>query len=120
MTPKLFGGPLGKLVGVFNAGAMSLTELPAVGALVSRYITRVSYTGRKSGRTFTLPVGYRRTGDTVTIRVELPDQKTWWRNFSGDGAPMTIRLDGADHAGRGVARRDERGRVAVTFTLDEA
>jgi hypothetical protein len=118
MAPNQFGGPVRTLVKMVNAGALTLADVPGLGPLVGRYITGVSYVGRRSGRSFTLPVGYRRTGATVTIRVALPDQKTWWRNFLGDGAPMTIRLDGSDRTGHAVARRDERGRVTVTLTLD--
>lgn len=45
--------------------------------------------------------------------------KTWWRNFLGEGAPMTIRLDGRDRTGHAVARRDEKGRVAVGLRLTQ-
>ena len=52
----------------------------------------IRYVGRRSGKTFETPVGYRRSGDSVIIGVMSPDKKTWWRNFLGDGAP--------DHAAR--------------------
>lgn len=77
----------------------------------------ITYTGRKSGRTISLPVGYRRRGDKVVINVVMPDAKTWWRNFQGDGAPLTITLDGRDRTGHAVARRDEKGRVTVELAL---
>jgi hypothetical protein len=50
----------------------------------------------------------------------MPDAKTWWRNFTGDGGPMTLRLDGTDRHGLAVARRNERGRVSVSVHLDSA
>ncbi len=111
-------GPVRRFVEIFNSGVTRLTDSPRWGNVVGRYITSISYTGRKSGRQFTLPVGYRRTGDTVTIGANLPDQKAWWRNFLGDGAPMTIQLDGTERSGHAIAHRDERGRVAVTLELD--
>jgi hypothetical protein len=77
----------------------------------------VTYTGRRSGRTFTIPVGYKRDDDVVTIGVRFPDAKTWWRNFLGAGGPMTIELDGAGRTGHAVAERDRRGRVTVTVDL---
>ncbi|MEZ0385113.1 hypothetical protein [Mycobacterium sp. pW045] len=40
------------------------------------------------------------------------------RNFSGDGGPLTIRLDGADRPGHAGAERDEGGRVKVVVRLD--
>jgi hypothetical protein len=42
---------------------------------VSRSLTVVTYTGRRSGTTFSIPVGYRRAGDVVRIGVRIPDAK---------------------------------------------
>lgn len=113
----LANGPVRRIVGIVNSGVTALLDSPGLGGLVGKYMTSISYTGRKSGRTFTLPVAYRRTGDTVTIQVGIPDQKAWWRNFLGDGAPMTIQLDGTERSGHAVAHRDERGQVAVLLDL---
>jgi hypothetical protein len=113
-------GPVVRFIGVFNSGVTALAGSPRWGALVNRYITSISYVGRKSGREFTLPIGYRRHGDEVTIPVSMADQKVWWRNFLGAGAPLSIRLDGADRTGHAVATRDDRGRVSVTVALDAA
>jgi len=92
---------------------------PLVGGFVSRNIALLTYTGRRSARTFTIPVGYRRDGEEVVIAVGMPDAKTWWRNFLGDGSPLTLRLDGTDRAGHAVARRDEKGDVTVTVRLTD-
>ena len=47
-----------------------------------------------------------------------PDSKNWWRNFLGDGGPITlVGFDGADRKGHAVPHRDERGRVTVTVRL---
>lgn len=89
------------------------------GPLIKRHLTIVTYTGRKSGRSFILPVGYRRAGDVVTIGVQLADRKVWWRNFLGDGGPLTLELDGTERTGHAVARRDG-GRAVVTVQLDDA
>jgi hypothetical protein len=100
-----------------NAWVSGLRTSPRWGRFVSRHITVVTYTGRRSGRTFTIPVGYKRDGDVVTIGVRFPDAKNWWRNFLGAGGPMTIELDGTNRTGHAVAERDRRGRVAVTVDL---
>ena len=100
-----------------NTVVRPLVAAPRWGRALSRWMTVVTYTGRRSGRTFSLPVGYRRSGDEVTIPVELPDRKRWWRNFTGDGAPISVRLDGVDRAGHGVARRAGR-RVTVSVRLE--
>ena len=41
----------------------------------------VRYRGRRTGRVFTTPTQYVRTGDQVIILVGRPWQKKWWRNF---------------------------------------
>ncbi|HLT62809.1 MAG TPA: hypothetical protein VK020_16515 [Microlunatus sp.] len=87
------------------------------GPAMSRTLTTISYTGRRSGRTFSIPVGYRRQGDVITIGVAMPDRKRWWRNFLGEPGPIMIELDGRDRPGQAVARRDARGRVTVTVQL---
>jgi hypothetical protein len=87
--------------------------------MVRRHLTQVTYTGRRSGRTFSTPVGYRRAGDVVTIGVRLPEAKSWWRNFTGDGAPLSLELDETNRSGHAVARRDAKGRVTVTVRLDD-
>jgi len=101
-----------------NSWVVALRTSPRFGKAVSRHLTVVTYTGRRSGRTFSTPVGYRRAGDTVTIVVALPDSKTWWRNFLGEGGPISLELDGVDRSGHAVAHRDDRGRVRVVVRLD--
>jgi hypothetical protein len=48
----------------------------------------------------------------------MPDTKTWWRNFLGEGGPISLHLDGVAHTGHGVARRDGSGAAAVTVHFD--
>jgi hypothetical protein len=77
----------------------------------------VSYTGRKSGREVSFPVNYRRSGEEIVIGVMAPDAKTWWRNFTGDGAPIRLRIGSDEHTGHARAVRSEDGvsvRVALT------
>ncbi|MEU2035748.1 hypothetical protein [Nocardia amamiensis] len=110
---------LGTVVRRFNAGFMALTKAPWIGPLVGRNITEVTYVGRRSGRTISTPVAFRRSGDEVTINVALPDRKTWWRNFLGAGGPLSLRLDGVERSGHAVARRDDKGRVSVEVRLSD-
>ncbi|MFD9699054.1 nitroreductase/quinone reductase family protein [Lentzea sp. NPDC059081] len=105
------------LVGRFNKCVVGLRDAPLVGKLVRKGITVVSYTGRKSGRTFTTPVGYQRKGDVVDIKVMMPDSKSWWRNFNGEGAPLTLELDGTQRTGHATSHRDDKGRVTVRVQL---
>lgn len=106
-----------RFVKIVNGCVARLALSPRWGRLVGRGIAMLTYTGRKSGRIFTIPIGYRRTADGILITVAMPDSKTWWRNFLGDGGPLSVRLDGVDRPGHAVARRDERGRVTVKVSL---
>jgi hypothetical protein len=102
---------------IFNAPVVALTKSPWLGKYLGGTLAMVTYTGRRSGRTVSLPVGYKRRGDDIVIGVSMPDAKTWWKNFTGDGGPVTITLDGSDRTGHAVARRDEKGGVAVDVRL---
>lgn len=92
---------------------------PRFGGLISGNIAMLTYTGRRSGRTVSIPVGYRRSGDEISIGVSMPDAKTWWRNFLGDGGPLSLRLDGVERAGHAVAHRDDDGAVTITVRLTD-
>ena len=46
-------------------------------SVVSDRLALITITGRRSGREFTFPVGYRREGDRVTIGVGWPERKLW-------------------------------------------
>ena len=111
--------PVSVLVRTINALFVGLIDAPVIGGLVRRGLINIRYVGRRSGKTFETPVGYWRSGDTITIRVSMPDGKSWWRNFLGEGGPITLlKLDGRDRTGHAVANRDEDGRVKVTVQLD--
>jgi len=90
---------------------------PRFGRLVSRYLTVVTYTGRRSGRVFSTPVGYRRNGEVVTIEVMFPGVKNWWRNFLGEGGPISLELDGVSRDGHAVSRRVSARRAQVRVQL---
>ena len=107
------------IVPAFNAVAAKLVDVPLLGNLMGRNLVMISYVGRRSGKTFTTPVNYRRIGDEIVIRVMAPDAKNWWRNFLGGGGPMTLRLNGVDRTGHAVATRDDQGRVTVRVKLDD-
>lgn len=60
----------------------------------------ISVTGRKTGRTITLPVNYAEADDRLVI-VSKPE-RTWWRNI-GDGAPVQVLLRGRWRTGNAKA-----------------
>jgi deazaflavin-dependent oxidoreductase (nitroreductase family) len=63
----------------------------------------VTYTGRKSGNTYSLPVNYVRVGEELLI-VSL-SKRTWWRSLRG-GAELTIRLRGKELPARAEVFED--------------
>ena len=67
--------------------------------LVSPGLMLLTVTGRRSGRQYTIPVGYHRMRDAVIVLVDEAPSKTWWRNYL-DGGPVEIRLSGRLLKGR--------------------
>jgi hypothetical protein len=117
MSRGVFNSPVVRIV---NDAAVFLINAPLVGRLIGRGLVVIRYVGRRSGTTFEIPVGYRRSGSSFVIGVSAPDAKNWWRNFLGEGAPITfVNFDGKDRNGHAVAKRDARGRVSVTVRLDD-
>jgi hypothetical protein len=110
--------PDSQFVRAINGLAVALLDAPVLGRIVRRGLVKIRYVGRRSGKTVELPVGYRRSGDDIIIGVAAPDAKTWWRNFLGDGGPITLLgLDGRDRIAHAIATRDDQGRVSVTVKL---
>lgn len=68
---------------------------PFHGAMSSRLML-LTFTGRKTGKKFSTPVGYVRQGNTLLVFTHSP----WWKNLIG-GAPVTVRLAGRDLNGTG-------------------
>ena len=80
-----------------NAFAAWLANAPLLGKVVGRKLVVIRYVGRRSGKLFETPVAYSRRDGGVTIDVSFPDKKSWWRNFLGEGGPITlVGLDGAE------------------------
>jgi hypothetical protein len=84
---------------------------------VSGRLALITVTGRRSGRTYTFPVGYEQDGDRVTITVGWPSRKLWWRNLRG-GGQVRLRLKGVERTGHAQAHGDELSGVTVHVQLD--
>lgn len=109
---------LRRVVGFFNAGVNRLVTSGRGGRWVGDRFTVITYVGRRSGRTIDVPVGYRRVGEELRVGVEFPDVKSWWRNFVGEGRPVTVRLDGVDRTGHAVATRTAPRKAEVRIRLE--
>src|SRR5215218_8230084 len=73
--------------------------------LASRRLALITYTGRRSGRRYTIPVGYQMADLQLTITVGSPDHKVWWRSLTGTGAPVELIVRGRRRTGHAVATR---------------
>lgn len=98
-----------------NPIVRAVLRSPAHG-LLSRRVALLTVTGRRSGRTFTFPVMYRRDGSHVTLTVGSPERKRWWRNLRG-GAAVELMLGRVRYAGTARAQGDEDGAVTVDVEL---
>jgi hypothetical protein len=70
--------------------------------LLSGSLLLVTYTGRQSGRTFTIPVMYVQDEVELVVYVGRSSDKVWWRNLRG-GAQVSVRLRGRELTGTGSA-----------------
>ena len=84
--------------------------------LASGRLALITLTGRRSGRSYTIPVGYSQDGDRVTIEVGWPERKVWWRNLR-DGAEVGLRLRGVERSGHARAHGDVGSGVKVLVDL---
>ncbi|MBW2233080.1 MAG: nitroreductase family deazaflavin-dependent oxidoreductase [Deltaproteobacteria bacterium] len=53
--------------------------------LASSGLALITVTGRRTGRRYSIPVGYQREGDRVVILVSEARRKQWWRNYREPG-----------------------------------
>ena len=75
--------------------------------MVSKTLTLITFTGRKSGKTYTTPVSYYQKDDQVCIFTHA----NWWKNLQG-GAPVTLRLRGKDIQGTADSISEDKQAIA--------
>jgi hypothetical protein len=100
----------------FNPLITKLARSP-LGKVTGNGTALLTYTGRTSGKEFTLPVTAKGKGATSTIKVMMPAKKLWWRNLTGAGAPVTLEVAGVQRSGHAVATGDETSGVTVEVTF---
>ena len=73
--------------------------------LLSKMLMLLTFIGRKSGRRYTIPVGYQvepgPDGDTLIVF----SHHNWWKNLRG-GKPVTVRVRGEQHQGMATPQTD--------------
>lgn len=76
--------------------------------LVSEYLTLITFTGLKSGKTYTTPVSYYQQNNQVIIFTHA----NWWKNLR-NGAPVTLRLRGHNIQGLAEPNAEDKQTVAI-------
>ena len=92
--------------------AMTYILRSPVHGMVSKSILLITFTGRKSGKAYTTPVGYSEHNGQVYIFTH----HTWWKNLrSGKpaGAPVTLRIRGQDFQGLAEPVAEDKKSVAA-------
>lgn len=69
--------------------------------LLSGQVLLLTFTGRKTGKLYTIPVNYTREDDTLI----LFSSRSWWKNLRG-GASVVVHLQGRGQAGRAEVIED--------------
>lgn len=68
------------LIAPVNPLIMALLRSP-IHRFASGALLVVSWSGRSSGRRYSIPVGYQRDGDDIVVMLTKPGEKSWWKNF---------------------------------------
>ena len=66
--------------------------------LVDGGLILITITARRTGRRYTIPVGYQRDGDLLHVLVSKARRKQWWRNFRTP-ASLEVVLGGEHRRG---------------------
>lgn len=104
---------------VGNPFVRAILRSPLHGVL-SGSLVLVTYTGRRSGRTFTIPVMYAEDGADLLAYVGGSATKVWWRNLKGS-APVRVRRRGLELDGTGsVITGTEQVRAAYVERFPRA
>ncbi len=77
---------------------------PGIQGWVGQGVALLTFTGRRTGKNYDIPVSYHREGDVVTVVTKKV--RTWWRNFESP-IEVTIRLAGEDHRGLAEVTTDQ-------------
>ncbi len=97
---------------VVNPTMAAIIRSP-VHRLLSNALMLLSFQGRKSGKRYTIPVGYMQKGTSLYIFSHAG----WWKNLPGQ--QVTVRLRGKDERGT-VRRLEDPNEIAELVKLSIA
>ncbi|HEX2065970.1 MAG TPA: nitroreductase/quinone reductase family protein [Candidatus Thermoplasmatota archaeon] len=101
---------------IVNPIIKALLRSPAGRGRMGDALALLTFTGRKTGRRYTTPVGYHRFPEEGHHVVYLFTGSPWKRNLRG-GAPVALRIKGQDIPGHAVPIRDGAEHVRRVRTL---
>jgi deazaflavin-dependent oxidoreductase (nitroreductase family) len=81
--------------------------------MVGQGVALLTFTGRKTGKTYIIPVSYHRDDDTVTVVTKRA--RRWWRNFE-TAHEVEVRIAGRNYTGKAEAATGEA--EALEFMVD--
>jgi deazaflavin-dependent oxidoreductase (nitroreductase family) len=70
---------------------------PGIQSWVGQGVALLTFTGRRSGKRYTIPVSYQRSDDVVTVVTKRV--RKWWHNFETP-AEAELRIAGHTYAGK--------------------
>lgn len=83
-----------------NSAVKVMLKTPGLQRLLGKALMLLTFTGRRSGQTYTTPVSYARVGDHVfTVTKKF---RHWWKNFE-TRPDVQVRLAGKNYAGTASA-----------------
>jgi hypothetical protein len=68
-----------------------LLKTPLLQNGIGKQLALLSFTGRRTGRTYTIPLSYARSGNRLLILTRK--RRLWWRNFA-EQPEVELRLAG--------------------------
>ena len=105
-----------RLLRLANPAVRAILGSPAHRALSGALVVLV-YRGRRSGRTFRIPVQYAELPrERIVVLAVGPERKLWWRTFA-DPAPATLVVRRTERSVTGQLLDGEARRAALRAYL---
>lgn len=85
--------------------------------VMSQSVMLITYTGRKSGKEYTLPVSYLQDNNSVYVIPGMPEKKAWWHNIQTD-TPVKLTLRGKEISARASLLKADKDMDTMTRALE--
>jgi deazaflavin-dependent oxidoreductase (nitroreductase family) len=99
-----------------NALMKLMLHTPVVQGWIGETIALITFTGRRTGMSYTTPVTYYREGDTVIVITKKP--RNWWRNLL-EHPEVELRLKGRTFEGHARASVGSEAELPVLLKFLE-